>query len=145
MDLLGEAEHAVSQVLALLPLDVDGLGNETSPAVLVETPVELLLKNLVLEPLVLLELPLDGDGARVAVGKLEALNGEAGQGVEEELRVARLDVLVNLGRGLLEDEGPELGDLGDNLSTSDVEILGELVLLTDCLLLAIAMGCLVVE
>jgi hypothetical protein len=102
-----------------------------------ETPVELLLENLVLKPFVLLELPLDGDGARVAVGELEALNSEAGQGVEEELGVAGLDVLINLGRGLLEDEGPELGDVGDNLSTLDVEVLGELVLLTDCCLLAI--------
>lgn len=131
VDLLGKAEHAVGQILALLPLDVDRLRDETGPAVLVEAPVELLLENLVLEPFVLLELPLDGDGARVAVGELEALNGEAGQSVEEELGVAGLNVLVNLGRGLLEDEGPELGDVGDNLSTLDVEVLGELVLLTD--------------
>jgi len=132
VDLLGETEHAVGQILALLPLDVDGLGDETGPAVLVEAPVELLLENLVLEPVVLLELPLEGDGARVTVRELEALNGEAGQGVEEELGVAGLDVLIDLGRGLLENEGPELGDVGDDLLTLDVEVLGELILLTDC-------------
>jgi hypothetical protein len=98
----------------------------------VEAPVELLLENLVLEPVVLLELPLEGDGARVTVRELEALNGEAGQGVEEELGVAGLDVLIDLGRGLLENEGPELGDVGDDLLTLDVEVLGELILLTDC-------------
>ncbi|KAI6771905.1 hypothetical protein HG530_002863 [Fusarium avenaceum] len=132
VDLLGEAEHAVGQILALLPLDVDGLGDEAGPAVLVEAPEELLLEHLVLEPFVLLELPLEGDGAGVAVGELEALNGQASEGVEEELGVAGLDVLVNLGRGLLEDEGPELGDVGDDLLALDVEVLGELVLLTDC-------------
>ena len=145
VDLLGKAEHAVGQVLALLPLDVDGLRDETGPAVLVEAPVELLLENLVLEPFVLLELPLEGDRARVAVGKLEALNSEAGQGVEKELGVAGLNVLVNLGRRLLENEGPELGNVGDNLSTLDVEVLGELVLLTDCLLLELVFKYLVPE
>jgi hypothetical protein len=105
----------------------------------VEAPVELLLEHLVLEPVVLLELPLEGDRAGVAVGELEALNGQAGEGVEEELGVAGLDVLVNLGRGLLEDEGPELGDVGDDLLALDVEVLGELILLTDC---AIVSDCL---
>lgn len=131
VDLLGQAKHAVGQVLALLPLDVDGLRNETGPAVLVVAPPELLLDDLVLEPVVLLELPLEGDAAGVALGELEALDGQVGEGLEEELRVAGLDVLVNIGRSLLEDKGPELGDLGDDLLATDVEVPGELILLAD--------------
>lgn len=131
VDLLGQAQHAVGQVLALLPLDVDGLGDEAGPAVLVVAPPELLLNDLVLEPVVLLELPLEGDAAGVALGELEALDSQVGEGLEEELRVAGLDVLVNIGRSLLEDEGPELGDLGDDLLTADVEVPGELILLAD--------------
>jgi hypothetical protein len=103
----------------------------------VVAPPELLLNDLVLEPVVLLELPLEGDAAGVALGELEALDGQVGEGLEEELRVAGLDVLVNIGRSLLEDEGPELGDLGDDLLATDVEVPGELILLADLLLSAL--------
>jgi hypothetical protein len=57
---------------------------------------------------------------------------ERGEGGEEEGSVGRLDVLVDAGRGLLEDQGPEAGDLGDEGRALFVESLGGFYLVADC-------------
>lgn len=132
-DLLDGGKEAVGQVLAGLPVDVDGLGDEAG-VVLGGAPPELLLEDLVLEVLVVAELEADGDGARVAVLavlELEAGDGDVLEGGQEEGGVLGLDVLVNLGGRLLEDEGPEVGDLGDDGGALLVQRARELVLAAD--------------
>lgn len=62
--------------------------------------------------LVLLEFEGYGYGAGVD-GWLKARDREGGEGGEEEGRVGGLDVLINVRRCLFEDQGPEIGDLGD--------------------------------
>jgi hypothetical protein len=59
-------------------------------------------------------------------------DGEVDEGGEEERRVGWLDVLINVWGRLLEDERPEVGDLGGGLVASVVEGLGEGDLLADC-------------
>ena len=44
---------------------------------------------------------------------LEVRDGEGEEGGEQKCRVGGLDVLVDVGGRLLEDQGPEVGDLGD--------------------------------
>lgn len=56
--------------------------------------------------------------------QLEVADGEGCQGGEEERGVAGLDVLVDVGGCLLEDQGPEVGDLGDERVPSCVEGTG---------------------
>lgn len=58
--------------------------------------------------------------------------GERRQRGEEEGRVGWLDKLVDVGRGLFEDEGPEVGDLGDGLLALFVEGGGQFDLFADC-------------
>jgi hypothetical protein len=53
------------------------------------------------------------------------------QTVHEESGVGGLDVLVDLGGRLLDDEGPEGGDAGDELLAASVEILSASELLAD--------------
>ncbi|KAF3057897.1 hypothetical protein CFAM422_012043 [Trichoderma lentiforme] len=83
-DLVDEVQHAAGQVLVGLPVDLDRLADEARPAILVAAPPELLLEDLVLKVLVLAELELDGDAARVAVGQLKALHGQVDQGAQED-------------------------------------------------------------
>jgi hypothetical protein len=59
-------------------------------------------------------------------------DGEVDEGGEEERRVGWLDVLIDVWGSLLEDERPEVGDLGGGLVASVVEGLSEGDLLTDC-------------
>lgn len=131
-DLVDEVQHAAGQVLVGLPVDLDRLADEARPAILVAAPPELLLENLVLKVLVLAELELDGNAARVAVGKLESLNREVDQRAQQDGRVSWLNILVDIRGSLLEDEGPEVGDLCNNLGALGVQVLGELSLLADC-------------
>jgi hypothetical protein len=49
-------------------------------------------------------------------------DGEIREGGEEERRVGGLDILVDIGGCLFEDEGPEIGDLGDGFGTRVVEV-----------------------
>lgn len=131
-DLVDEVQHAAGQVLVGLPVDLDRLTDEARPAILVAAPPELLLKDLVLKVLVLAELELDGNAARVAVGKLESLNRQVDQRAQQDGRVSRLDILVDIRGSLLENERPEVGDLSNNLGALGVQVLGELGLLADC-------------
>ncbi len=133
-DLADEVEQALGQVLVLgLPVDLDGLRDEAGPAVLGVAPPKLLLERRVGKVLVGAKGELDGDAARVAArGELEALDGEVGERVEQHGRVGGLDVLVEVGGRLLEDEGPEVGDVGNDLGALGVEVGGELGLLADC-------------
>ena len=113
-----EVEDAVGQVLGVLPADGHGLADKASPAILRVAVPELLLKDGILEVVVLLELKADGDVAGVAlgtVGDLEVGDGDVLQGGQEDGGVGGVDVLVNIGRGLLEDQRPEVGDLRDRL------------------------------
>jgi hypothetical protein len=80
---------------------------------------------------VLGELEAEEKAARVAVGELEALDRHVGEGSQEQSRIRGLNVLVNVCGSLLEDEGPEVGDLGNELLTLGVEILAELVLVAN--------------
>jgi hypothetical protein len=50
---------------------------------------------------------------------------------QQQGRVGRLDVLVYVGRGLLDDQRPEVGDARDDLVALFVEGLVELDLLAD--------------
>lgn len=132
VDGLDEAKHAVGKILTGLPLDLDRLGDEASPLVVGVAPPELLLEDLVLKELVLAELPPDGDAARVTGGELEALDGQVGQVVEKQVGVGGLDVLVNIRGRLLNGEGPEAGDSGNDLVALCVERLAQFVLVADC-------------
>lgn len=131
-DLVDEVQHAAGQVLVGLPVDLDRLTDETRPAILVAAPPELLLEDLVLKVLVLAELELDGNAARVAVGQLESLHRQVDEGAQQDGRVSRLDVLIDIRRSLLEDKGPKVGDLSNDLGALGVQVLGELSLLADC-------------
>lgn len=130
-DGVDEVQHAAGQVLALLPVNLDGLGDVAGPAVLAVAPPEVLGQGLVGEELVVLELKGDGDAAGVAVGELEALNINVLEGLDEDLGVAGVDVFVNLSGGLLESKSPEVGDLGDGLLALYEEVLCDLVLVAD--------------
>ena len=127
-DLVDEGEDAVGQVLALLPANGHGLADEAGPAVLGVAVPELLLEDGVLEVVVGVELEADGDAAGVAlgaVGDLEVGDGDVLQGGQEEGGVGGLDVLVDVGGGLLEDQGPEVGNLRDRLRALLVQRLSE--------------------
>lgn len=96
---------------------------------------EALFQHRVVEVFVLRELPADADGPRIAGGgvvELEMAHGEGGEGGQQQGGVGGLDVLVYVGGGLLEDEGPEVGDLRDGLVPPGVERGGEVDLLADC-------------
>ena len=80
---------------------------------------------------VLGELEAEGQTARVAIGELEALDGEVCEGGKEKSRVRRLDVLVNIRRSLLVDKSPEVGNLSDKLLALLVQVLAQLVLVAD--------------
>ena len=62
----------------------------------------------------------------------EALDGEAEESVGEDVRVRGLDVRVEVWRGLFEDEGPEVGDAGDEGGAFGVEWAGEAFLVDYC-------------
>ena len=121
-ELVGCVGQAGSQVLVLLPVDLDGLGDETLPVLGLPEP-ELLLDCLVLEPLVLLEAKLQGEAAGRALGvvELESRDLECVEALGKDLGVGGLDEVVDLRRGLLEDQAPEVRDSCDELGALLVE------------------------
>lgn len=96
--------QTTSQVLALLPVDLDRLGDETVPVLGVTVP-ELLLQGLVREPLILRETKLEREAAWRAVGgiDLEAGDLECLKAVGEDLGVGGLDEVLDLRGALLEN------------------------------------------
>ena len=78
---------------------------------------ELLLQCLVLEPLVLRESKLEREAAGRAAIDFEAGDLECLEALGEDLRVGRLNEVLDLGRALFEDERPEMRYLGDKLAT----------------------------
>lgn len=80
-DLLGGGEEALGQVLAGLPLDVDGLGDEAGVGGGVAVPKGL-FDDGVLKVVVLVELEADGEGAGVAAGAILNLGAGDGDGLE---------------------------------------------------------------
>lgn len=129
-----QVQQAARQIAVLLPADGHGLADEPRPAVARPPVPEPLLQHGILEVLVGREGEADRDAARVAAGRrdLEVADGEVDEGGEEERRVGWLDVLIDVWGSLLEDERPEVGDLGGGLVASVVEGLSEGDLLTDC-------------
>jgi hypothetical protein len=96
--------------------------------------VESLLQDGVGEEVVGLEFKAESDGARVAVLAAVEFGAGYGDGLQrlgEDLRVLGLDELVDLGRAGLEDDAPEVGDVGCDGGALFVGGLGELVLLLD--------------
>lgn len=96
--------QTAGQVLALLPVDLDGLRDETIPVLGVTVP-ELLLQCLILEPLVLSEAKLEREAAWRAVGgiDLEAGDLECLKAVGEDLGIGGLDEVLDLRGALLEN------------------------------------------
>ena len=131
----GHPVQALAQILALLPLHGHGLGDQPGHAIARATPVERLLEHGVLEEVVGLELEAEGDGAGVAVFGVgvdfRPADGDGGEGLGEDLRVLRLDELVDFWRAGLEDDGPEVGDGGSDFGAFGVGGFGEGVLLLD--------------
>lgn len=97
--------------------------------------MERLLQHGILEEVVGLELEAESDGAGVASFRVGvdfgAADGDGSEGLGEDLRVLGLDELVDFGRAGLEDDGPEVGDGGDDLGAFGVGGGGEGVLLLD--------------
>jgi hypothetical protein len=81
--------------------------------------------------IVLFELETEDKAARVTVGELEALNGHVLEGSQEQGGVRGLNVLVNVGGSLLENESPEVGDLSDKLLALGIQVLAQVVLVAN--------------
>jgi hypothetical protein len=103
VQLYGRVCEAACQVLALLPVDLDRLGDQAFPIFGGAVP-ELLFQCLVLEPLVLGETKLEREalGRALGVVELEAGDLEGLEAVCENFGVGGLDEVLNLGRALLE-------------------------------------------
>lgn len=138
VELAGEVQKTLSQVLASLPVDLDWGRDESAPSINSATVPELLLKLGVGEELVRAELHGQGHGAWVtaiddlSVNDLEVVDDDVAEG-GEHLHVGWLDVLINLLWRLLKNKRPEILDLCDELGALLVDWLGEKVLLTDCI------------
>lgn len=92
-------------------MNLDRLAHQPRPLARLAEP-ELLLQYAVLEPLVLGEPELQAEVARRLV-EVEARDFECGEALGEDLRVRGLDEVVDFGRRLLEDKGPEVWDARD--------------------------------
>lgn len=102
---------------------------------------KILLEDGVGEVVIVIEFEADDNAAGVtslginllgAHGDLEALDIEALQ-LGEDVCIVGSDVAINIGGRLLEDERPEVLDLGDDLLTLSVEGSGANVLLGHCM------------
>lgn len=104
MQLYGRVCEATGQVLALLPVDLDGLRDQAFPVLGGAVP-ELLLQCLVLKPLVLGESELEREALRRTLGvvELEAGDLESLEAVCEDFGVGGLNEVLNLRWTLLED------------------------------------------
>ena len=104
MQLYGRVCEAAGQVLALLPVDFDGLRDQAFPVRGSAVP-ELLLQCLVLEPLVLgeSELKREALGRALGVVELEAGDLESLEAVCKDLGVAWLYEVLDLLWTLFED------------------------------------------
>lgn len=133
----GEVGKTIGDILALLPVNLDWLRDKAGPSVGVAAVPELLLELGVVEPLVVLELKGDLDGADVtavndlAVNDLKVLNVDVLERGGENLRVGWRDELVDIWWGRLKDEGPEVIDLCDGLGALLVDWSSQNDLLAD--------------
>jgi hypothetical protein len=97
--------------------------------------VERLLQHSVGEEVIGLELEAESNGAGVSISGIGvdfgARDGDGSERLGEDLRVLGLDELVDFGWAGLEDDGPEVGDGGDDLGAFGVGGGGEGVLLLD--------------
>lgn len=92
------------------------------------------LEHGIFEVLIRGKLEADGDGSWIAMRQtdLEVGDGEVDEGGEEEGGVGGLDVLIDVGGCLFENEGPEVGDGGGEFVTAGVEGFCEGSFLPDC-------------
>lgn len=135
-EVVGGIGETLGQILAGLPVDADGLGDQTGGAVLAVAVPEGLLEDRVGKPLVLGEVEADGDRARLAVvlqtdhtrvgvgGDLGAQDLDALEGLGEDLEVIAGDGGLELGGGVVKDDGPETGDLGNGVLAGGEDVLG---------------------
>lgn len=140
-EVVGGVGEAPGQVLAGLPVDADGVRDETGGAVLAVAVEEGLFQNRVGEPLVLGEVEADGNGAGLAKVLQAQLGGggrgrdlgaqdlDALEGVGEDLEVVAGDGGLELGSGVVKDDGPEAGDLADGVLAGGEDVLGHEILL----------------
>lgn len=149
------------QIPPRLPPDPHRLADQARPPVPSPPVPEPLLQHRVLEPRVGRKLEADQDAARISLRRrarpdsivgiracagsrsgrgtdgrstrdLEAFDADVGQGRGQDLAVGRLDVGVDVRRGLLEDEGPEVGDACGQEGAFGVEGVEEEGLFADC-------------